>query len=374
MCFGDKKMPTDKNGEKLPHRDIAKYDNTLNNVQMNFTAKELDIFWAVATQLTGTNRDYAVFTYDEIMEIIKPKRRSLKELTQNLKSMADELATLRVLQTGKDGMSFVSFSAFPTFEADAENKTLTVEVHERFKPYLNQFATGFTRFSLLEYVNLSSKYSKKLFIHLKQYRTTGLYVVNRDKLYELLGLSKAYRRNASVVDQRVLEPAIEELQKNFKGLKYQKFDKNGHLLEEKGQKVWQYRFTYEPEASDADALAKERAQIKNQLSIASQKLAEAKDSKEFEYQLQYVKTLSKKYESLSDGLENILDLENVKVTDEQGNDITDDDNPVNSDEGFTWELSDSMPSEKYKLNVTAEKDNRLAKIQKLLETEENKNE
>ena len=228
-----------------------------------------------------------------------------------------------------------------------------------------------------------------------QYRTTGVYFVTKDQLYALLALTKNYRRNSSIVDTKVLEPAVKELSKYFTRLTYKKYDREGKVADGKGQRVWQYRFTFEPEAPNADALAKKRAQIKKQLSIASQKLSEAKDSKEFEYQLQYVNTLSEKYKSLSDGLENVLDLEEVKVTNEQGNEVTYLEEPIETENLSNW-----TPSEKYQPNFTAEKvsqeelerrirrakeqnrtepkeaekDNRLAKIQKLLETEENKNE
>lgn len=343
-------MAVDESGKKLPHWDFAKYHNTLNNLAMdNFTSKELDIFWAVVTQLRDSNANKIVFSYAELMELIKPSNKSPQILTDHLERMMRDLMSLSVIE--KDGRKTKGFTAIPEWLADGEKRTLTVEIGHSFKPYINQLAANFTRFSLDDYVKLKSKYAKKLFVHLMQYRTTGVYFVTKDQLYALLALTKNYRRNASIVDTKVLEPAVKELSKYFTRLTYKKYDREGKVADGKGQRVWQYRFTFEPEAPNADALAKKRAQIKKQLSIASQNLAEAKDSKEFEYQLQYVNTLSEKYKSLSDGLENVLDLEEVKVTDEQGNDINGDDKlALNKDKKFKW-----TPSEKYQPNFTAEK-------------------
>lgn len=343
-------MAVDESGKKLPHWDFAKYHNTLNNLAMdNFTSKELDIFWAVVTQLRDSNANKVVFSYAELMELIKPSNKSPQILTDHLERMMRDLMSLSVIE--KDGRKTKGFTAIPEWLADGEKRTLTVEIGHSFKPYINQLAANFTRFSLDDYVKLKSKYAKKLFVHLMQYRTTGVYFVTKDQLYALLALTKNYRRNASIVDTKVLEPAVKELSKYFTRLTYKKYDREGKVADGKGQRVWQYRFTFEPEAPNADALAKKRAQIKKQLSIASQNLAEAKDSKEFEYQLQYVNTLSEKYKSLSDGLENVLDLEEVKVTDEQGNDINGDDKlALNKDKKFKW-----TPSEKYQPNFTAEK-------------------
>lgn len=387
-------MAVDESGKKLPHWDFAKYHNTLNNLAMdNFTSKELDIFWAVVTQLRDSNTNKVVFSYAELMELIKPSNKSPQILTDHLERMMRDLMSLSVIE--KDGRKTKGFTAIPEWLADGEKRTLTVEIGHSFKPYINQLAANFTRFSLDDYVKLKSKYAKKLFVHLMQYRTTGVYFVTKDQLYALLALTKNYRRNSSIVDTKVLEPAVKELSKYFTRLTYKKYDREGKVADGKGQRVWQYRFTFEPEAPNADALAKKRAQIKKQLSIASQKLSEAKDSKEFEYQLQYVNTLSEKYKSLSDGLENVLDLEEVKVTNEQGNEVTYLEEPIETENLSNW-----TPSEKYQPNFTAEKvsqeelerrirrakeqnrtepkeaekDNRLAKIQKLLETEENKNE
>lgn len=336
-------------GEEIPHKDITKYNNELNNiVQLKFTKAEMDLFWAVITQLSGTGLNYAVFSYDELMKMVNPKRKSSKELTDQLKDMSKDLHTLTVLQNSKDGMDFASFTAFPTFLGSLRNKTLTVEVHRMFKPYLNEFASGFTRFSLIEYVELRSKYAKRLFIHLKQWRTKGMYIVNRAELYELLAVPNKLRRNSSLIDKKILEPAVDELSKNFKGLSYQKCNSKGEPVK-KGQKVAQYRFKFEPEAPDADDLHKKEQILKRSIGVEKQKLMEIEDPAEFRYQVA-------KLGQLSDELEKVLDLKNVKIMDSEGNEITGDDKPVNySKESFTWKLSNIKPSEKYQLNITAKK-------------------
>lgn len=107
---------------------------------------------------------------------------------------------------------------FKEFITDTQECTLTVSVWEETRYILNDISNNFTRFELNEFIKLESKYSKRLYKLLKQYRTTGYYYTSKEQLYKDLDIPESYANND--FNKRALKPAIEECQKYIKELKY----------------------------------------------------------------------------------------------------------------------------------------------------------
>ena len=118
----------------------------------------------------------------------------------------------------------------------------------------------FTQFELEEFLFLSGKYTKALYIHLKQFRTTGVWRVSWDNFKELLGIPSNYRM--CDIDLRILKPSVAQLQEPlnlfersrtpFKNLKYTKIKGKGRG---RGGAVTHIEFTFDKQTAQGEPIS-----------------------------------------------------------------------------------------------------------------------
>lgn len=227
-------MATDINGKELKHNDLAIYGNKLNEMTFpKFSSIEMNLFWAVASQISNQDRRGGIYDYQEITFTFKElatltglKSRSANRLAKYLKEIMDKLDKAALIsETDVKGQpyKFYKFNIFPGFEADAETKKLTVQINPKALPYLTKLTENFTVYDLEKFFGLKSKYSKTLYRIISQYPKFGWVTQDREKLCELLGVPKSYRssKHFNLFTSRILDPAVEELKPIFKGLKYE---------------------------------------------------------------------------------------------------------------------------------------------------------
>ena len=87
---------------------------------------------------------------------------------------------------------------------------------------LNNLKLSFTRFELEEYVEIKSTYVKKFYMQMKQFRTTGKWIVSLEEFRRLLDIPEKYR--ISHIDKKVLEPITEELKEKYGVYVLKKYD------------------------------------------------------------------------------------------------------------------------------------------------------
>ncbi|EOJ52766.1 hypothetical protein WMK_02888 [Enterococcus faecalis ATCC 35038] len=138
---------------------------------------------------------------------------------------------------------FVMFTEFK-INGDVEKPYVDIRIYEKALPLLNNL-DEWVRYSLQQFNELQSSYSKTMFRLLKQYRTKGFAYFSKEDFHELLDIPKTYKQGN--VDQKVLEPIRQELTAIFKGLTIKKKYGKG-----RGKPVIGYQFTFKPEIKKAD--------------------------------------------------------------------------------------------------------------------------
>ncbi|MGL5760392.1 MAG: replication initiation protein, partial [Cetobacterium sp.] len=96
-----------------------------------------------------------------------------------------------------------------------------------FRFLINGILENFTIFDLKEFLELRGSYMKTLFRLLKQWESTGEYIVKINDFREVLGIPVKYRMID--VRKRVLKPCLEELGKYFKNLKITELKKERNV-------------------------------------------------------------------------------------------------------------------------------------------------
>lgn len=131
---------------------------------------------------------------------------------------------------------------FTQIENDKKNDILRIKINPDFYEFFLP-RSKFTYFSLIEFVSLKTMYSKRLFILLKQFRTTGYRRISVEAFREFMGADDKTYDDYAQLKRRVLLPAVNELvEKNYiKGLQIEEIKGNS------GKKVEGLLFKYWPE-------------------------------------------------------------------------------------------------------------------------------
>lgn len=189
--------------------EIVKYSNCLNNIGLkNFTSNQFDMLMAICSKLKDKKSEEVVLDFVNLKELIKlNKNYTNAEFINELIDVNRKLLALNFRIETQD--KIIQFNLFSKFEIDRKNLCLTVAVNSEFSFLLNTLTSNFTRFELEEYVELNSCYSKEFYRRMKQYKATGIWIVNIDEFKNLLNVPSQYR--VSDIDAWVLSPIQKEL-------------------------------------------------------------------------------------------------------------------------------------------------------------------
>ncbi len=184
--------------------------------------------------------------FEQLKDLSNYKATANVRFIDDLETTYDKLMDLRFGRRSADGLQRERFVLFNQFKIDgkADIPFAEIQVHEKALPLLNNLEE-WVRYSLQQFNELESSYSKTMFRLLKQYRTKGFAYFSKEDFHELLDIPKSY--NQGTIDQRVFNPIRQELTAIFKGLTIKKKYGKG-----RGKPVIGYQFTFKPEIKKAD--------------------------------------------------------------------------------------------------------------------------
>lgn len=217
--------------------EIVKIHNDLTNEKIaKLSAKGLDLFIAICYKLKDKGTNKIVIPFAELRSLADYKtKNSNAEIEKDLNDIIDTMFFVLHVKQGNRTKHTVLFE---NFETNTEANTIEVEVKKEYAYIFTDIASNFTIFELREFIALQSKYSKRLYKLLKQYRLTGLYKTTKDQLYIDLDVPASYR--LCDFNIRALNVALEECNKYFKNLNCVPI-KSG-----RGGAVQGYTFTFTP--------------------------------------------------------------------------------------------------------------------------------
>ena len=226
---------------------ITKYANEVNNIAFsNFSERELNMLFALMTNMRDKGIERAIFSYSEMKEKMGLGNTHITkaEFREAMEQMREKLnkVTCRI-ETEK---SLIAFVLFPTFTMDDEEKKITIAVNPDFAFVLNCL-TEYTKFQLEEFIGVDGKYAKLLYTHLRQWRTTGRYCVKLADLRRLLDVPTSY--SAGEIKKEIINPCVEKLRKvkEFKDLKC-----NPRYLSKRGGTVSGYEFIWKASSKETE--------------------------------------------------------------------------------------------------------------------------
>ncbi|MCJ8343565.1 MAG: replication initiation protein [Cetobacterium sp.] len=215
-------------------KSVVKYDNDMNTVAFGkFKEKELDLFFSICFKIRDTGTKEIILQFDELKKLSNYSSRNLERFIKDLSTTYDKMLSLNItIRHSK--LSFTKFNLFSQYTVNGENKTITIQVHDKFEYILNKIMGTYTKFDLLEFISLKSAYSKNIFKLLKQWDTKKEKTFEIEKFRELLAIPIKYQM--CNIDTKVLKPIMEELPQYFPNLKLEKI--------KTGKKVTSLKFTW----------------------------------------------------------------------------------------------------------------------------------
>lgn len=277
--------------------EIVKYHHELNTIPLRkFTPVEMNLFFSIVSRMREKGDKTVRFTFEQLKDLSNYKATANTRFVDDLKSTYEKLLQLRFGRTSKTGLSVEMFVLFTEFKINGDDKEpyVDIRIYEKALPLLNNL-DEWVRYSLQQFSELQSSYSKTMFRLLKQWRTVGKVYFEKEDFHELLDIPKSYKQPD--IDKRVLNPIRQELTAIFKGLSIKKKYGKG-----RGKPVVGYTFTFKPEINKADdfnrhAPTKEEQRIALELAKTQEKETNKASEKPSSIDDQ-IKTLQRKLEVL----------------------------------------------------------------------------
>lgn len=227
--------------------EIVKYHHELNTIPLRkFTPVEMNLFFSIVSRMREKGDKTVRFTFEQLKDLSNYKATANNRFINDLEVTYDKLMDLRFGRRSADGLNIDRFIMFSEFKirGTAKEPYVDIQIYEKALPLLNNL-DEWVRYSLQQFNELQSSYSKTMFRLLKQYRTKGVAYFSKEDFHELLDIPKSYRE--SDINKKVMNPIKQELTAIFKGLTIKKKYGKG-----RGKPVIGYQFTFKPEIKKAD--------------------------------------------------------------------------------------------------------------------------
>ncbi|NTP63312.1 replication initiation protein [Enterococcus faecium] len=234
----------------------------------------MNLFFSIISRMRDVGDKKVQFTFEQLKDLSNYKATANVRFIDDLETTYDKLMDLRFGRRSADGLQRERFVLFNQFKIDgkADIPFAEIQVHEKALPLLNNLEE-WVRYSLQQFNELESSYSKTMFRLLKQYRTKGIANFSKEDFHELLDIPKSYRE--SDINKKIIKPIRQELTAIFKGLTIQKRYGKG-----RGKPVIGYQFTFKPEIKKSDDFNKHAPTKEEQnkaLELANQQVQSEKE-------------------------------------------------------------------------------------------------
>lgn len=245
-------------------KEICRYHNDLNMVKLPyFTETQLNLFFNLIHKMRHKKQGEIVkFDTQEISKMIAKRNATneqILEITRQLFGRIFQANFKKILiDNGKITEEYVHlFKTMKIIHLNDNKKIygIELETNEHFEYLLGELLENYNEFELVEFVAIRGVYTKLIYTHLKQFRTTGKWLVKWEEFKDKLDIPPLLK--PTDID-KIIKSAIKELsaertlfdQKRipFKNLKYQKLTKSGEP-NRKRLTPYSIEFSFTPQAT-----------------------------------------------------------------------------------------------------------------------------
>lgn len=189
-------------------RKQARTSPALTEAQMHMNALELKAFYQTITLVDMSDDDFNDYEIN-----VDKFAQSLNLPTTNREFLRQTCLKLAKITFCKDfsNKSFKVINIFSSFFYNHTEKTIKIRFSEDMREYLLDLKR-YTKIQNVEYLkSFNSKYAIRIYTLLKDYRLLSQRDFNLDELTKMLEIPKSMTSSFTRFNQKVLEPAIREI-------------------------------------------------------------------------------------------------------------------------------------------------------------------
>lgn len=209
--------------EKQKH--IVRFHNDLNSLELQgYTESNINILMTLCHTMSEQGTNEITISLDTLKKILNPNQKGVNLTKKRIQLFAKEMQRVR-LEVEQNNCTIYGV-LFHKIKVDNEGKTITIKTDKEFVYIINNLVENYTIFDLQDLIGIKGVYNKLIFKLLKQFKETGIFMIDIQNFKRLLGVPESYK--IPQITERILNPAIKELSPYFKNLKCEKIKKAGH--------------------------------------------------------------------------------------------------------------------------------------------------
>ena len=206
--------------------EVVQYSNQLNKLKLGiFKENEIDIFFSLLLKAKDEKKDLIIISFSELRKLSEGDKNN-NRFIKNILSLNEKLKSLSQTIQMENG-DYLTFSLFGDILTSPTRKVIEVPINNKFRFLIDNLMENFTIFDLKELVGLKGSYPKTLFRLLKQWESTGEYIVKINDFREIMGIPSTYLMKN--IRQKVFKPCLEELGKSFERLELTELKKGRNV-------------------------------------------------------------------------------------------------------------------------------------------------
>lgn len=225
-------MNKKKSVNKLEDPPTIISDGNVADILGKLTEFENNLFFALISLKKSSKSKIINFSSENMRKLINYRHNIGKQdFAEKINKALKKLLEMRVSVNEKTKFNLITnlFDSITFYTGDLE---FSVFVSDKFNDLSNKI-DWWNKTTLKQYSSIHSKYSKKLYLILKQSQKLGCLQLTYREFEELIGFPESYK--TWHVYQRIIQPALKDLAPYFKNLKcirnYDKRDgKRGRFL------------------------------------------------------------------------------------------------------------------------------------------------
>lgn len=206
--------------------EVVQYSNQLNKLKLGiFKENEIDIFFSLLLKAKDEKKDLIIISFSELRKLSEGDKNN-NRFIKNILSLNEKLKSLSQTIQMENG-DYLTFSLFGDILTSPTRKVIEVPINNKFRFLIDNLMENFTIFDLKELVGLKGSYPKTLFRLLKQWESTGEYIVKINDFREIMGIPSTYLMKN--IRQKIFKPCLEELGKSFERLELTELKKGRNV-------------------------------------------------------------------------------------------------------------------------------------------------
>lgn len=240
------------------------YHNMLNRfVFKDFNAVDYNLFFTICYFAVKSKKGIEIsLSFEELRDFL-PQEKNKKRFYENVVKFAIKLNSLKTTDAYLDDEGYRNFSISSFFEeirVKEKEERIYFKIKEKSLFLIYDVFANYTKIDIKDFCSIGNKYAKNLYRLLKQWESTGEFIISFNEFNLIMGIPDSY--NLEKIENKVIKPSITLLSGNkkendkiyFKDLTYQKIKEKGSGNIGRGGQVKEFMFYFDIPAERKEAI------------------------------------------------------------------------------------------------------------------------